>query len=291
MRFAIYLTLLASLAHGTRAAAQSVYGTPGQNKRPSEIRLLCVADDAPLRRVVDSRGVETPLFAGFDEEPPAIVHIRRAGTLTPSPMPRNAVSKAHSDGATKTGKIDGYFIPVFQAESGASAWAKANAAEKSATVAKPETPQWAKLSGPAPDDGKDYLLCFFQPSTKSKWFPPKVMHVDISPRAIPAGTLIVINLSDRPAMLRIGTGKPTVIAPETTHAEPVPTPDAPFPIAVAAKSRSGQNLQMMSVRTRTVAKGHVGVLCLYSLYEKTSDKPVGVRFSTYEANPETGKGK
>lgn len=296
MRHLTTLTLLCALTPLTPAAAQSDGARLRSSGRTPEIRLLCVADEAPLKHVVNAKGVELALFAAFDEEPPEVVHIRRDGVLKPIPMPRNAVSKPHSDGDGKSGKIEGYFIPMFAAQDNATAWAKANTPVKpqggaDSSSAKPQPPQWAKLAGAPQSDGKDYLVCLFQPSTKVKWFPPKVLNIDISPAVAPPGTLLVVNLSDRPTLIRVGTGKPITIPPGATHTQPAPVLDQPFPVAIAAKSRSGEQLRMMSNRQRTIAKGSVGILCLYSLYEQTSDKPVGVRFSTYEAQPEPVKNK
>lgn len=161
-----------------------------------DIRFLCMADDAPLRYVKGPGGSEVPVFAAFDEDPPNTLYVKRDGAFKPAPLPRNLVGKPHSDTTGRAGKIEGYFIKTFAAEDFATAWAKSSAAmsaaQKGAAPAMPESkPQkddWAQLAAAPAVDGKDYLVCLYQPSTKLKWFPPKVRYVDISPKQLPAGS-------------------------------------------------------------------------------------------------------
>lgn len=302
------LLLLLSLSAAAVASAADAPAKPAASpetkpaapravtRRDPEIRLLCVADDLPLRYVKNARGQEIPVFAGFDEEPPNTVYVKRSGAFKPAPMPRNAVGKPHSDGDARTGKIEGYFIKPFAAMDMASSWAKSAAAisaqQKGAPPptttgpeAKPPAEEWAQLASPPPQDGKDYLMCLYQPLTTAKWFPPKVKYVDVSPAAAPAGAVIVVNLSDRNAVVRIGAGKPQKLAPGDQVTVSAPGFDTAFPVAVAARGRTGDELQVMPSRPRTLPAGHCGVVILYSMYERTSEKPVGVRFSSYEVPP------
>lgn len=308
MRHPLLLTMFAALACGVSAkAAGTEPGAPeaeSSQRRLPEIRFLCVADELPLRYVKAPGGREVPVFAGFDEEPPNTFFVKRDGAYKPGPLPRNVVSKAHRDLRGKAGKNEGYFIKTFEAQDFASSWAKSAAViaatQKGGAGAPPppvapdskaEKTEWAPLAAPPPQDGKDYLVCLYQPSTKVKWYPPKIRYVDISPKTLPAGSVLVANFSDREVHVRLGGAAPLKLPVDGQVVVPMPGgAGVPVPVAVAAMSRDGTVMQMMAPpRQRVLPAGHAGVIGLYSLYERTSDKPVGIRFTSYEVPPPLAK--
>ncbi len=71
------------------------------------------------------------------------------------------------------------------------------------------------------------LVCFYQPSHKGKWIPPKEMIVSLNDETAPAGACITMNLSETPIFAAVGEGaKPFQVKPGTFVMIPSITKDA-----------------------------------------------------------------
>lgn len=260
------------------------YGAPDTKVKRGSVRLLCVSDDLPIKYVKGADGAESPVFAGADEEPPSTVFVKQGDAYSPLALPRNNVGRPTSTKVAQGMKEpQGYFLKFSASESMTESWLRNmgnpdKAGKKPASGRVPE-PKYLPLAKSVPADGKDYLLCLFQPSCKEKWYPPKNLVVDISPDVFPAGAVLLLNFSDRPAFIRPGLdSSPMKLEAGRIHQITSLKDSRNIAMVVGAGNRAGTAIEVVFNRPKSLPEGGRGLVVVYSLYEKNSPKAVGVKF-------------
>lgn len=266
--------LLLAIACAVQAAAPD--GSPDR-RREGLVRILSVFDAQPVRYKQTSNGKFVPAFAAFDEEPPPVMYLKIGDTYDPKPLIRNAVSHPHLNPRGKTEGIQGYFIRVFGQSDGLEEFSISMGAKPAQTRRKTKevAPKFALMSKPAPADGKDYLLCVYQPDPSAKWFVPKSLFIDISHDKFPLGSCLVINLGNLPVLAKIGAST-TAIRLEPGASSYVPPPSgntgAGMSFKMAAPGKQGP--EIIFDRIRDIPSDARALFVAYSAFDKKEGKPI-----------------
>lgn len=275
MSFRFVTPLLFTLTCAWLTAAPSADAP--DRRREGLVRILSVFDTQPVHYKRTSNGESIPVFAAFDEEPPPSIYLKVGDAYNAKPLLRNAVSPPHTNFRGKTEGIQGYFVKIFGQADGLDDFARSMGAKPPPNQRKPKerSPKFAPMCKPAPADGKDYLLCVYQPDPSAKWFAPKSLLVDISHEKLPLGACLVINLGNRPVLAQVGAGtRATQLAPGA-YSCVIPTAgntgdNLSFKMAVIGKKGPEiifDRISGISAESRTV-------FVAYTAFDQNEGKPV-----------------
>lgn len=191
--------------------------------RDGSVSFLCADPGLPLKYAKGKDGSYTAIPYDFDECPPPFVYVKRGGTYSPCPFNSSGLSashrlpraaSAHSNYYVKDTGAGGTF-ELFgdgRAQSGGDAHSKKPAEAKKSAETKDA--EWRQIAEAPPADGHDYLLCLFQPKPLTKWYPPAVARIDISPSAFPKGRCLFVNCSPLRVFVQVGAAsQPIALAP------------------------------------------------------------------------------
>ena len=155
--------------------------------KPTTVRFLCVAPDLQSKFIRLPQGFYVPIPFGFDECPPMAVSIKQHGdTYTPIAFNRNGISPSMVLTGDKKGPPAGFYFEAFEMPDAATIshekMADSHETTPKSTSSKnnPKGPVWHLLAESPKQDGKDHLICLFNPNPKAKWYPPKSLDLDIS---------------------------------------------------------------------------------------------------------------
>lgn len=205
--------LLALILHASVSAEPTA-------TREGSVRFLCADPDLPPKYAKRKDGFYSVIPYDFDECPPPAIYKKHAGDYSSCPFNSGGVSlphriprstAAHEDYYVKDTGSGGTFETP--APNPKSRHPGGDSGPKQETEPKVKQP-WRLIAEAPPADGRDYLLCLFQPKSLAKWYPPAVARIDISPATFPAGRCLFVNCSPFQVFVQVGaTSKPIAIAP------------------------------------------------------------------------------
>lgn len=281
MRKALLFLAVPLLAAGYGRAADKP-----SSERPTTVRFLCVSADIPSKFNRLPNGFYVPIPFSFDERPPMSVWRKEGEVYKPVPFVQSGVSRPLVISDKKQGASGGfYFQGVATAESAdavLSHSAGTSGSDKPAPGAgKPEkkVETWHLLAECPKADGKDHLICLFNPNPKAKWYPAKTLDLDISEKVFSSGQCLTINLSAKPVYVQAGEkSKPVSLAAGGAFAISDIAPDSTGEVRLkVAAALSPTKTAVVFNRSVPVVAGKRSIIVLHEAHP-SANIPVDVKF-------------
>lgn len=289
-RFLLGVVLTAGLSASGRAEPAPA--------RAGSVRFLCVAPDLPAKYKRLPNGAYSAIPYDFDECAPPMIYMKRGAEYTPCPFNARGLSRPHApSGASSSGraapKPGGYYAKDTGA--GGEFEAPADPAAGNAPAAKPEARKpeaerkdvWRLMAEAPPADGRDYLLCLFQPKGLSQWHPHRSVRVDISPEVFPADRCLFLNCTELPVFAQFGVGtRPLSPAPAGGFALSSVGPDAGGKLLVRIAAGGSEHMTVAFNREVDLPPGGRVVFVAYPALVPRGEPPrVRVKYYPLEQAP------
>lgn len=257
-------------------------------EKPTTVRFLCASADIPSRFNRLPNGFCVPIPFSFDEHPPGVLCLKEGESYKPVPFIPSGVSQPLRLSDKKQGAPGGfYFEGAAGTETAASVLAQMGGTQSGKTPAptpdsgkvEKNAKTWHLLAECPKADGRDHLICIFNPNTKAKWYPAKTLDLDISEKVFAVGQCMTINLSAKPVYVQAGEkSKPVALAAGGSFAISNIAPDenGEIRIKVAAVTAPGKTSIVFN-RSIPVVAGKRSLIALHEAHP-TASIPVEVRF-------------
>lgn len=217
-------------------------------KPAGSVRFLCVSELPPKYRLAPN-GAYVAVPYAFGEAPPASLFTRKGDRYERVPFDENGLSASYAPGETGASPdADRLFVR-----------ATGDAATPGAAAVS-----WVPYIAAPKADGRDRLVCLFQPDHRAKWLSPRRLDVDISRDVLAPGSCLVVNLTDAPVYAQLGAGtEPIALKPGESRIA-APGGDESGFVLKAAAGPAGDKLRAIGHRRVNFARPERAVIAIHT---------------------------